>query len=67
MEMRQDDNRLLFKPSEAAQALNISKAMVYHLAASGQIPSVRVGKALRISKEAIDRWIRAQEERTSAA
>ncbi len=67
VELRQADNRLLYKPGEAAQMLNVAKSTVYHLAASGELPSVRVGKAIRISKEAIDRWIQEQERRTSAA
>lgn len=67
METKQGDQRVLFRPQEVAEMLGISKATVYHLAASGQLPSVRVGKALRISREAIDRWIQDQERRTSAA
>ncbi len=67
METTHKETRVLHRPQEVAEMLGISKATVYHLAASGQIPSVRVGKALRISREAIDRWIQDQERRTSAA
>ncbi len=67
VETRQADNRLLCKPGEAAEMLNLAKSTVYHLVASGELPSVRVGKAIRISREAIDKWIRDQEERTRAA
>ena len=67
MEMTHTDDRLLFKPRTVAEMLDIAPATLYHLVASGELPSVRIGKAIRISKEAIDRWIREQEERTRAA
>lgn len=67
MDIAATDERLLFKPRTVAEMLDVAPATVYHLVASGELPSVRIGKAIRISKEAIDKWIRDQEERTRAA
>jgi len=54
--------RLLLKPLEAAQVLGIGRSLMYELIARGEIPSVRLGRCLRVSKESLQQWIREQEE-----
>ena len=54
--------KLLLKPSEAAQVLGIGRSLMYELIARREIPSVRLGRCLRVSKESIQKWIRDQEE-----
>ena len=41
---------LAFRPAEVAAMLGVSKASVYRNVASGAIPSVRVGRSVRIPK-----------------
>jgi len=47
----------LQKPEWAAKRLNLSVFTIYPYARKGIIPSVRIGKALRFSPSAIERYI----------
>jgi excisionase family DNA binding protein len=49
--------RLLYTISEAAAALGVSRSTAYELAASGGIPSVRLGRSVRVPVEGLRRWI----------
>ena len=54
-----DDSKLLLKCEEAAKRLSMGRAKVYMMAASGELPSVRIGnRAIRISAEALEQWVR---------
>ncbi len=41
-------NEQLLKASEVARILNISLSMVYKIIQEGKLPSIRLGKAIRI-------------------
>ena len=43
---------------ELTQILNVSRAFIYRLAASGQIPSMRVGKTVRFDPKCVAAWLR---------
>lgn len=51
---------LLLTPQEAAQILRIKLRTLYTWAYRRQIPSQRVGKALRLRREEIEKWLNAQ-------
>ena len=51
------DARLLLRPSEAANALGISRAKAYELIAAKDLPSVRLGGSIRVPVEALRVWI----------
>jgi excisionase family DNA binding protein len=53
-------DRLLYRPPEAAQALGISIAYLYELLASGQLESVKIGTARRITADGMRRFIDAK-------
>jgi len=46
--------KLLLKPAEVAELLSISKNMLYELVKQKQIPSIRFGKSIRISRKALE-------------
>jgi len=50
-------NRLLLKPSEAAELIGIGRSQIYALIAAGVFPVVRVGSEMRIPARALDEWI----------
>jgi excisionase family DNA binding protein len=52
--------QLLLRPGEAAEAMGISRSKVYELLASGELPSIRVGKSVRIPADRLRVWIAAQ-------
>jgi excisionase family DNA binding protein len=49
--------RLLYRPKEAAAAIGLSPAKIYQLMASGEVPSVKIGKSRRIPVEALHAWV----------
>ena len=49
-------NRLLCG-EEVAQILNISKAFAYHLMARGDIPTIRLGRSVRVRPEDLEKFI----------
>lgn len=56
---RIDDAQLL-KVSEAAQLLRISRNLAYELVAKGELPSVRLGRLIRIPRSSLEAWIARQ-------
>jgi len=53
--------KLLLKPGEVAQILGIGRSLVYELIARREIPSVRLGRCIRIPAESLQRWLKDQE------
>ena len=49
--------RLLLKPDEAAAALGISARLLWSKTKTGEIPCLRIGKAMRYSPAALKQWI----------
>lgn len=52
---------------EAAQALHLGRNTVYELIRTGQIPSLRVGRAIRIPQAALQEWIQSNTKGTTSA
>ncbi len=53
--------RLLLRPDEVAIALGVSRSKVYELLGSGELPSLRIGKSIRVSRNALRQWIAQRE------
>jgi excisionase family DNA binding protein len=54
--------RQLLSPSEVAFELRISAVTVYRLIGAQQIPALRVGGQLRISRDDLDRYLHGEKE-----
>ncbi len=54
-------DRLLSAP-EVAERLQLTTDFVYALARRGEIPHLRFGRTLRFRAEAIETWLRDQEQ-----
>ena len=52
--------KLLFKPSDAAEALSISPRKLWAMTNSGEIPSVRFGRSVRYDPADLREWIDSQ-------
>ena len=52
--------KMLVKVAEAADLASISRAKAYELVASGEWPSVRIGKTIRIPIDRLSDWIDEQ-------
>jgi len=53
--------RKLLKLSEVGQVLGIGRSMVYELVARGELPSVRIGRCIRVSSESLEKWVKERE------
>ncbi len=53
--------KLLLKPSEVTQILGIGRSLVYELIARKEIPSVRIGRCIRVPSESLQKWLKDQE------
>ena len=47
----------LLRPDEVAQVLRIGRTRTFELLGSGDLPVVRIGRVVRVSKAGLDRWI----------
>jgi excisionase family DNA binding protein len=43
----------------------MSRSMMYNLLASGQIPSVRIGRAVRVPVDELRQWVKARLDNTA--
>jgi len=43
--------------SEAARRLSLGRATAYRLVQTGELPSVRIGRAVRVPAQALDTWV----------
>jgi excisionase family DNA binding protein len=53
-------DRLMLRPTEAADAIGVSRSKAYELIARGEIPSVKVGGCVRVPVDALRQWIDRQ-------
>ena len=51
---------LMYRADEVATALRIGRSKAYAMMASGELPTVRLGRAVRVPRAALEAWIRAQ-------
>lgn len=54
------DDRLLLRLPEAAARLGLGRSTVYELIQRGELPVVRVGRAVRIPVAALQGWVERQ-------
>jgi len=50
-------NRLLLRVSECAELTGLPRSTIYVLLASGQLPSIKIGRARRIRTQDLLAWI----------
>jgi len=53
---------LLLRPDEVAKDLALSTSKVYQMLAANELPAIRIGSAVRVPREELQRWIRRQME-----
>lgn len=54
---RWPEAKILLRVSEAAEQLGLSKGFLYQVIASGELPSVKIGRSRRIAVEEMLKWI----------
>ncbi len=48
------------KVPEVAEVLRIARSRAYELVADGKIPSVRIGRSVRVNRRELERWLEGQ-------
>ncbi len=56
----------LLKAGEAARELAVTRARFYDLARRGLVPTIRLGRSVRVDAEQLRRFIRAEAEASVA-
>ncbi len=54
------ENSILLTPKETWETLKISRSLCYHMIRTGEIKSVRFGRAIRIPKAALLEWLESK-------
>jgi excisionase family DNA binding protein len=58
---------LLLRPDEVQRAIGMSRTVVYGMIATGELPVVRIGRSVRVPRDALERWVREHTEQTIGA
>jgi excisionase family DNA binding protein len=59
--------RLLLRIPEAAKALGLGRTKIYELIAAGELPVIHVGRAVRVSVTALQKWVEEQDHQQMSA
>ncbi len=63
MNNREDEaTTLLLTPRDAARALSICERTLYGLTKAGELPVIRIGRAVRYSLDDLKAWIKKSSE-----
>jgi excisionase family DNA binding protein len=57
-----DTGEQLLRPEDVQRILRVGRSKVYEMIAEGELPVIRIGRAVRIPRGELERWIA---ERTS--
>ena len=57
-----DEQHKYLKVPEVAEVLRIARIRAYELVGSGEIPSIRIGRSVRVSRKELERWLEEQRQ-----
>jgi excisionase family DNA binding protein len=58
--MRQENEQEFISLAELQEILSIGRTKAYDLVTSGDLPAVRIGRSIRISKQDLTDWLERQ-------
>ncbi len=58
--LKDNVEQILLKPKKAFELLDISRSTGYAMIASGELPSIRIGRAVRVPVDALKQWVERQ-------
>lgn len=61
--MTESQQPLLLTVPQAAQLLSLGTTRVWEMVRSGELPSVRHGRSVRVSRTALHAWIASHEQK----
>jgi excisionase family DNA binding protein len=57
-----DEKHEYLKVPEVAEVLSIARSRAYELVGSGEIPSIRIGRSVRVNRGESDAWLERQRQ-----
>ncbi len=57
-----DEQHEYLKVPEVARIIRVARSRAYELVAEGEIPSIRIGRSVRVSRKGLDRWLEEQRQ-----
>jgi excisionase family DNA binding protein len=64
--MCDDSEKILLKPKRAFELLDIGRSTGYAMIASGELPSVRIGRAVRVPVDGLREWVKRQTDKNES-
>jgi excisionase family DNA binding protein len=61
------EEKLLYTPEQVAEVLSQSRSTVFEKLASGERPSVKIGRSRRITREALEQYVASLTSGSGAA
>lgn len=52
--------KLLLRPAEVAETLGLGKSKTYGMISEGSLPSIRIGKSVRVPAASLRDWVQQQ-------
>lgn len=52
-----DTSKLLLRADEVASKLSVGRATAYEMMAGGLLPTVRIGRSVRVPARALEEWV----------
>jgi excisionase family DNA binding protein len=59
--------RLLLRIPEVAETLGIGRTKIYEMIATGELPTIRFGRAVRVSVSTLQKWVEEREQQGLSA
>jgi excisionase family DNA binding protein len=50
------------KVPEVARVIRVARSRAYELVGSGEIPSIRIGRSVRVNRRELDKWLEGQRQ-----
>jgi excisionase family DNA binding protein len=50
------------KVPEVARVIRVARSRAYELVESGEIPSIRIGRSVRVNRRELDKWLEGQRQ-----
>ncbi len=57
-----DEQHEYLKVPEVARVIRVARSRAYELVAEGDIPSIRIGRSVRVSRRELDKWLDEQRQ-----
>jgi excisionase family DNA binding protein len=64
--MNVESEKILLRASEAQRLLSLSRSTIYAMIASGELPCVRIGRAVRVPVDGLREWVKRQTEKNES-